>query len=64
MEAAFKSISMKQVEEAFAIALSALTCSEARVAIKVTRDVSDGADNVIGQERWEVGLVATVVKRD
>lgn len=61
MDGPLKAISMQQMEEAFAIALATLTGREATVAIKRVKDVSDGADRLIGQERWRLAVEVTVV---
>lgn len=63
-DAAFNSISMQKMEEAFAIALATLTGSEAKVAICRLNNVSDGADRLIGQDRWRLGVVVTVARPD
>ena len=60
MEAPFKSVTMQELEEAFAIAVATLTGSETKVAIRMMEDVSDGGDHLIGQERWKLGVVVTV----
>lgn len=64
MKAPFKAVSMQQIEEAFACALATLTGREATVTIRTVKEVSDGADRLIWQERWRMGIVVTVVHSD
>lgn len=59
-----KSISMIQMENAFAAALTALTSTDAKVAIRAVEDICDGSDRLIGQERWELAVTVTVVPPD
>lgn len=57
-----KHISMAQIETAFSMALASLVAGDSKVAIRSAKDVSDGADNLIGQERWELTFSVVVSK--
>lgn len=52
----FKSVGISEMEEAIAIAFSALTGTPTRVDIASLEHVSDGADSFIGQQRYKISL--------
>ena len=58
----FKAISMRQLEEAFAAAITAITNTETKVTVTTIKDVSDAMGGFVGYDSFSLDVSLTSQK--
>lgn len=58
----FKTISMRQLEEAFAAAVTAITNTETEVTVSMIKDVTDVGGRFVGYDSFSLDVSLTSMK--